>query len=214
LQILSGDLSARTVAKLQPAKLAAMEAHYHTSNGAPLIVGGLPDDETRTTRFGLEIPRGLSLLTAHDPNARVAGLEEFPREDWPNVRLVHWSFDLMVAVAALPRAHAHDRLALVEAAPAAGWKMVCAFVSRGRSARFIAIEAGWMVMELGRQPWIIYGVMRTSEAVTSMPGIAVPFYIFTEVYIFLALMVVYLLRAQFLKAPASVDEAAARSTHV
>ncbi len=71
-----------------------------------------------------------------------------------------------------------------------------------------------MVMELGRQPWIIYGVMRTSEAVTSMPGIAVPFYIFTGVYIFLAIVVVYLLRAQFQKAPASVDEAAARSTHV
>ncbi|MDQ3413761.1 MAG: cytochrome ubiquinol oxidase subunit I [Verrucomicrobiota bacterium] len=215
LQILSGDLSARTVAKLQPAKLAAMEAHYHSSSGAPLIVGGLPDDETRTTRFGLEIPRGLSLLAAHDPKERVAGLEEFPREDWPNVRLVHWAFDLMVACGC----------ALLALALVTGWlwwrqrrlpdgKWFLRSLVAAGPLGFIAIEAGWMVTELGRQPWIIYGVMRTSEAVTPMPGIAVPFYIFTGVYIFLAIVVVYLLRAQFQKAPASVDEAAARSTHV
>src|SRR5436190_11278914 len=96
LQILSGDLSARAVARLQPAKLAAMEAHYRTQAGAPLVIGGIPHDQTMTTDYALEIPRGLSLLTAHDPNATVVGLEEFPRNQWPNVRVVHWSFDLMV----------------------------------------------------------------------------------------------------------------------
>src|SRR5258708_32225666 len=95
-QILSGDLSARAVARLQPAKLAAMEAHYRTKAGAPLVIGGIPQDQTMTTDYALEIPRGLSLLTAHDPNARVAGLEEFPRDQWPNVRMVHWSVDIMV----------------------------------------------------------------------------------------------------------------------
>src|SRR5450432_1434805 len=97
LQILSGDFSARTVARIQPAKLAAMEAHYHTGRGAPLLIGGLPDDATETIRYALPIPRGLSLLAAHDSSAQVTGLEEFPRKDWPNVRLVHWSFDLMVS---------------------------------------------------------------------------------------------------------------------
>ncbi len=215
LQILSGDLSARAVAKLQPAKLAAMEAHYYTSKGAPLLIGGLPNDKTKTTRFAVQIPRGLSLLTAHDPEARVAGLEEFPRRDWPNVRLVHWSFDLMVACG----------FALLAIALVAGWLwwrqrrlpdanwFLRSLVAAGPLG-FIAIEAGWMVTELGRQPWIIYGVMRTSEAVTPMPGIAVPFYVFTAVYIFLALVVIYLLRQQFIRAPASVDEAAAQSTHV
>src|SRR5260221_13799955 len=74
-----------------------MEAHYRTGAGAPLLVGGIPNAQTLATAYALAIPRGLSLLTAHDPNARVVGLEEFPRDQWPNVRLVHWSFDIMVA---------------------------------------------------------------------------------------------------------------------
>src|SRR5207249_8261477 len=96
LQILSGDLSARAVARLQPAKLAAMEAHYRTQAGAPLVIGGIPQDQTMTTDYALEIPRGLSFLTTHNPNAKVVGLEEFPRDQWPNVRVVHWFFDIMV----------------------------------------------------------------------------------------------------------------------
>ena len=215
LQILSGDFSARTVAKIQPAKLAAMEAHYHTETGAPVLIGGLPNDDSLTTNYALRIPRGLSLLTAHDPQARVAGLEDFARENWPNVRLVHWSFDLMVACG----------FALLAAALAAGWLwrkhrrlpdttwFLWSLVSVGPLG-FVAIEAGWMVTELGRQPWIIYGVMRTDQAVTPMSGIAVPFFVFTAVYIFLAVSVVYLLRRQFLRAPESVDEAAAIATHV
>jgi cytochrome d ubiquinol oxidase subunit I len=215
LQILSGDFSARTVAKIQPAKLAAMEAHYRTETGAPLRVGGLPNDDTLTTSYALRIPRGLSLLSTHDPQARVAGLEEFPRANWPNVRLVHWSFDLMVACG----------FALLAISLAAGWlwwrrrrlpdmKWFLRSLVVAGPLGFVAIEAGWMVTELGRQPWIIYGVMRTEQAVTPMPGIAVPFFIFTAVYIFLAVAVVYLLRRQFLRAPESVDETAAVSTHV
>jgi cytochrome d ubiquinol oxidase subunit I len=215
LQILSGDFSARTVAKIQPAKLAAMEAHYRTEKAAPLLVGGLPNDETLTTSYALRIPGGLSLLSTHDPQARVAGLEEFPRENWPNVRLVHWSFDLMVSCG----------FALFAISLTAGWlwwrrrrlpdaKWFLRSLVAAGPLGFVAIEAGWMVTELGRQPWIIYGVMRTEQAVTPMPGIAVPFFIFTAVYIFLAVAVVYLLRRQFLRAPESVDEAAAVATHV
>src|SRR5437899_3985278 len=96
LQVLSGDLSARAVARLQPAKLAAMEAHYRTQAGAPLVIGGIPHDQRMTTDFALEIPYGLSFLATHDPNAKVVGLEEFPRDVWPDVRVVHWAFDIMV----------------------------------------------------------------------------------------------------------------------
>src|SRR2546425_2417791 len=198
LQILSGDISARAVARLQPAKLAAMEAHYRTKAGAPLVIGGIPQDQTMTTDYALEIPRGLSLLTAHDPNARVVGLEEFPRDQWPNVRVVHWAFDIMVGSGMLMLA-----LTLLAGVlwmkrrllPDKRW-LLRGLVASGPLG-FLAIETGWAVTEAGRQPWIIYGVMRTHEAVTPMPGLAVPFVIFTAVYFFLAIVVVYLLRRQF-----------------
>ena len=200
LQILSGDISARAVARLQPAKLAAMEAHYRTKAGAPLVIGGIPQDQTMTTDYALEIPRGLSLLTAHDPNARVVGLEEFPRDEWPNVRVVHWSFDIMVGSGMLMLALTlcADVLWLkYRTLPDNRW-LLRGLVAAGPLG-FLAIETGWMVTELGRQPWIIYGVMRTREAVTPMPGLVMPFVIFTAVYIFLAMVVVFLLRRQVLE---------------
>jgi len=200
LQILSGDISARAVARLQPAKLAAMEAHYRTKAGAPLVIGGIPQDQTMTTDYALEIPRGLSLLTAHDPNARVVGLEEFPRDQWPDVRVVHWSFDIMVGSGMLMLALTlcADVLWLkYRTLPDNRW-LLRGLVAAGPLG-FLAIETGWMVTELGRQPWIIYGVMRTREAVTPMPGLVMPFVIFTAVYIFLAMVVVFLLRRQVLE---------------
>ena len=207
LQIISGDFSARSVAKLQPAKLAAMEALYKTQRGAPLRLGGIPDDESKTIRYALTIPRGLSLLSTHNPNAKVLGLEEFPRKDWPDTRVVHWAFDLMIvagttllvlSIAAASLAWKHRRL------PDRKW-FLRALVAAGPLG-FVAIEAGWTVTEVGRQPWIIYGVMRTEEAVTPMGGIAIPFLAFTLLYVFLSVIVFYLLRRQFIKTEAPVRE--------
>jgi len=200
LQILSGDLSARAVARLQPAKLAAMEAHYRTRTGAPLVIGGIPRDQTMTTAYAIEIPRGLSFLATHNPNASVAGLEEFHRDQWPNVRLVHWSFDLMVGSGMVMLALTLCAAVLwlkYRVLPDKRW-LLHGLVGAGPLG-FLAIETGWMVTELGRQPWIIYGVMRTREAVTPMPGLVAPFLIFTAVYFFLATVVVFLLRQQFLE---------------
>ena len=202
LQILSGDLSARAVARLQPAKLAAMEAHYRTEAGAPLLVGGIPNDQTMATDYALAIPRGLSLLTAHDPNARVVGLEEIPRDQWPNVSIVHWSFDIMVASGMvmllltvcvswlwLKHRRLPDNTLLLRGLVAAG------------PLGFLAIETGWVVTELGRQPWIIYNLMRTAEAVTPMPHLVVPFLLFTLLYCFLAFVVIFLLKQQVIESP-------------
>ena len=200
LQILSGDFSARAVGRLQPAKLAAMEAHYTTQNGAPLLIGGIPNDKTRTTEYALRIPDGLSLLLTHTADSRVTGLDQFPQSDWPNVRIVHWAFDIMVGAGT----------ALLVMSAAAGWLwwkhrrlpdgtwFLRAVVGCGPLG-FIAIEAGWAVTEVGRQPWIIYGVMRTAAAVTPMRWIAAPFVTFTVLYVFLAVAVVFLLRRQFLQ---------------
>ncbi|HWX20543.1 MAG TPA: cytochrome ubiquinol oxidase subunit I [Candidatus Binatia bacterium] len=214
LQILSGDLSARAVARLQPAKLAAMEAHYQTEAKAPLLIGGIPNDQTMTTAYALGIPRGLSLLIAHDPNAKVVGLEEFPRDQWPNVQIVHWSFDVMVGSGVvmlvltvcvdwlwLKRRRLPDNTWLLRGLLAAG------------PLGFLAIETGWVVTEMGRQPWIIYGVMRTHEAVTPMPGLVVPFVTFTVVYIFLAGVVVALLRRLFLETASGAPDQPAGAAH-
>ncbi|MEO5721264.1 MAG: cytochrome ubiquinol oxidase subunit I [Chthoniobacterales bacterium] len=203
-QVWSGDYSARAVASLQPAKLAAMEGLYHSMKGAPLMIGGVPNDKTRTNAYAIQIPRALSLLVARDPGAWVAGLEEFPRADWPNVKLVHWSFDFMVACGFYLLACSIAAAWLwwrKRGLPDARW-FLRSIVLAGPLG-FLAIEAGWMVTELGRQPWIIYGVMRTKEAVTPMPGIAVPFISFTVLYLFLSVIVVVLLRRQFLEAPDS-----------
>ncbi len=200
LQIASGDLSARAVGRLQPAKLAAMEAHYRTRAGAPLLIGGLPDDATRTTRYALTIPRGLSLLLASDPSASVAGLEETPRSDWPNVRVVHWSFDLMVLSGfALLAVAGWSGWVWLRRGPLADHPWLLRTVVAAGPLGFVAIEAGWVVTEAGRQPWIIYNVMRTADAVTPVPGIAVPFAVFTVLYVFLACVVFVLLRRQFLE---------------
>ncbi len=207
LQILSGDLSARAVARLQPAKLAAMEAHYRTEAGAPLLIGGIPNDKTMATDYALAIPRGLSFLIAHDQNARVVGLEEFPRDQWPNVRIVHWSFDIMVA----------SGMVMLLLTFCVSWLWlkhrslpVNTWLLRGLAAAgpvgFLAIGTGWVVTEMGRQPWIIYGVMRTREAVTPMRGLVVPFVTFTAVYIFLAVVVVFLLRRQFVETANAVPD--------
>ncbi|MES2691932.1 MAG: cytochrome ubiquinol oxidase subunit I [Verrucomicrobiota bacterium] len=200
LQVLSGDLAARRVAKLQPAKLAAMEAHYHTRKNAPLVIGGIPDSDTQTTRYGLEIPGALSILVGHSTDAEVIGLDRFPRDEWPNVRLVHWSFDLMVAcgIAMLALAgwfgFAYWRCRTLPD----GTKLLRAFVL-ATPLGFIAIEAGWMVTELGRQPWIVYGIMRTKDAVTNMPHLAVPFYTICAVYLLLTVVVIALMKRQFLE---------------
>jgi len=199
LQAASGDALARMVAIRQPAKLAAMEGHYRTEAGAPLVIGGIPDDAARTTRYAIRIPRGLSLLAHHDPRAVVRGLDSIPRDEWPNTRIVHWAFDVMAGAGGV----------MLAVAGWAGWLwwrrrrvpddpwLLRAVVVTGPLG-LVAIEAGWIVTEVGRQPWIIQGVMRTSEAVTPMPGLVVPFVTFTLVYVFLSVILLYLLRRQFL----------------
>lgn len=203
LQPLSGDLAARHLAVHQPVKLAAAEAVFGTRAAAPLTLGGWPDMAARETRFAVEIPYGLSLLAFHDPHAVVKGLDLVPPDDWPNVPAVHLSFQLMVALGTY--------LAVVGLW--AGWlawrrvdlahhRWLMRAVALATPLGFLAVEAGWMVTELGRQPWVIYGVLRTRDAVTPMPGLVVPFVVFTLLYCFLGVIVVWLLYRQIIRSPA------------
>lgn len=208
LQPLSGDLSARAVAKYQPVKLAALEAHFKTEAGAPLRIGGIPDEERGETRYAIEIPKGLSLLAFHDPNATVRGLADFPRDQWPNTLIVHTAFQLMVGMGMLMACVALWGAVVwwrMRRLPEGRWFLRTVIITAPMG--MIAIEAGWTVTEVGRQPWIIYGVMRTAEAVTPMPGLVVPFVGFTLLYIFLAAMVVWLLIRQVAASPRLTKQA-------
>jgi cytochrome d ubiquinol oxidase subunit I len=194
LQPVSGDVLAKRVAQDQPAKLAAFEGLFRTQHGAPFVIGGIPDMDGQSMRWGLEIPTGLSVLLYLDPHAEVTGLDAFPREDWPPVGVAHTAFQLMVAAGlammgvALWAAWQWRRCRSLAGSP---WllRAILAVSPLG----MVAVEAGWVVTEVGRQPWIIYGVMRTSEAVTPMPGLTVPLVTFTTLYLLLAVVVVWLL---------------------
>ena len=177
-----------------------MEAHYQTGTGVPLVVGGIPDDATGKVNFALQIPYGLSMLVGYNPATKVVGLDDFPRDQWPNISLVHLSFDIMVGTGS----------ALFAVAAWVAWvwwrtrrlpdnKWLLRALVGCAPLGFIAVETGWFVTELGRQPWIIYGVMRTRDAVTPMPGLFVPFTTFTVVYLLLGVIVIFLLRRQFLE---------------
>jgi cytochrome d ubiquinol oxidase subunit I len=213
LQVASGDFIARMVAQRQPAKLAAMEALYRTQAGAPLTIGGLPDDEQLRVRWGVELPRLLSLLAQHDPDAVVTGLDAFPRDRWPNVRAVHLAFDVMVLCGVLLLALAVWVVWLIarrRRLSDSTWLLRS--LALATPIGFVAIEAGWVVTEMGRQPWIVYEVMRTAEAVTPMPGLVVPFSLFTAVYLLLSVVLVALLRREFLSTvPATTRQEAHRA---
>ena len=198
LQVLSGDFAAHRVAELQPAKLAAMEAHFATRRGVPLAIGGIVDEERMTTRYALEIPNGLSLLLGSSVSTEVPGLDRVPRDQWPRVRAVHWSFDIMVGCGMCMLAIAlWAGLGCWRKRPLAENKWLLRAFLIAAPMGIIAIEAGWLVTEFGRQPWVIYGIMRTSEAVTPMHGLVVPFTMFTAVYLFLSIILVFLLKRQF-----------------
>jgi cytochrome d ubiquinol oxidase subunit I len=209
LQPLSGDLLAKAVASNQPVKLAAFEGHFETQRGAPLRFGGIPDEEERKTPYSIEIPYGLSLLAFQDPNAAVAGLNEFDRSLWPPVAVVHVAFQVMVfsGVTMMALAVWGSFLRWSRSSVSSSSAFLKALVV-ATPLGVIAIESGWVVTEVGRQPWIIQGVLKTADAVTPMPGLVLPLILFTLIYVFLALIVSLLLLRQFRTSPRFVGEAA------
>ncbi len=205
LQPVSGDLLAKRVAVTQPVKLAAFEGQFQTEEGAPLRIGGIPDESAGVTRYAIEVPYALSILAYGDPNATVKGLNEFRADERPPVAVVHIAFQIMVAcgvammLIALWGAWRYLKARRNERWLESKWflRLLVAAAPLG----FIAIETGWVVTEVGRQPWIIYGVMRTSEAVTPMPRLVVPFITFTLLYVLLAIVTVWLLLRQVAASP-------------
>jgi len=197
LQPLSGDLSAKDIAKRQPAKLAAMEAHYETEKGASLYIGGVVNTKTQEVNYKIAIPKALSFLAFGDFNAEVKGLNEFPKDEHPNVPIVHYAFQIMVGIGSL-------LMLLGVMFFFTNWKKKQWFSNSKfwwifalmAPMGFIALEAGWIVTEVGRQPWIIHNIMKTKDAVTPVPGIVFSFYTYVVVYTLLTIAVTWLMTRQ------------------
>jgi cytochrome bd ubiquinol oxidase subunit I len=172
LQVYIGDESGLIVFRHQPAKLAAMEAHWETNTqgGAPFTVVAWPDMEQERNLFEFKIPNGLSLLVTRSLSGRVQGLKEIPTENRPNALIVFWTFRLMVAIGFL-------FLAVMLWAPYL-WRRGRLFETRAflwvlvliQPLGFVAAELGWITTEVGRQPWLVYNLMRVSQGISPIPA--------------------------------------------
>jgi cytochrome d ubiquinol oxidase subunit I len=203
LQLLIGDLHGLNTAKHQPVKVAAMEAHWDGSKPADFHIFAWPDEKAEANRFEISIPKGASLVITHDPNGLFPGLKSVPARDRPPVPLVFFSFRLMILIG----------FAMIGAAWVGLWLWY-----RGRLfttqwflkpaanvwwAGFIAVTAGWIVTESGRQPWIAQGILRTADAISPVPGgsIAVTLALFVLVYGIVFSMGIYYINRLIARGP-------------
>jgi cytochrome d ubiquinol oxidase subunit I len=186
IQIFAGDMHGLNTLEHQPAKVLAMEGDYDPSpNGAPLILFGLPNSTTGRVDYKIEIPKAGSLILKHDPNAPLKGLKDFPRELWPPVAIVFWSFRIMVGLGlailglGLWSLVARSRRKLYE------WKWLQRAAVVMGPAGFVAVIAGWVTTEVGRQPWTIYGLLSTADSASPLaaPAVATSLVAFAIVYV-------------------------------
>jgi cytochrome bd ubiquinol oxidase subunit I len=204
LQPLSGDLSAKDVAKRQPAKLAAMEAHFHTEENADLVIGGIPEPSKQEVKYAIRIPGMLSFLVHGNFHDEVAGLDQIPADEQPPILITHFAFQIMVGCGMILLILSLLYFLSLKKKSLMQKKWFLLLFALATPLGFVAVEAGWTVTEVGRQPWIIHGIMKTRDAVTPMPGIAYSFYIYAAIYIVLSFLVLFLLRRQ-IKAIGGID---------
>lgn len=203
---LSGDIAAKSVTKRQPIKLAAMEAHFETEKGAAFVLGGIPDEKKGEVKYSVKVPKVLSFLATGDFNGEVKGLNDFPRDLWPPVAVVHYSFQIMICFGVVMMLMGGIYLFSLYKKKewmTKPWFLKMFFIATPFG--YIALEAGWTVTEVGRQPWIIYGVMKTVDAVTPMYGIQYSFYFFTFIFVTLAMILAFLLSRQIKMVPKLYD---------
>jgi cytochrome d ubiquinol oxidase subunit I len=186
LQIIVGDLHGLNTFEHQPAKIAAMEGHFETQSGAPFLFFGLPDMAAEETRYQLAVPKLGSLLLTHDPNGIVRGLKDWPPQDRPSAPIVFFSFRIMVGIGFLMAG-----LGLLSL-----WHRWRGTLYRSRvlhgiavamsPAGFIAVLAGWVTAEVGRQPYTIYGALRTSDSISPVDAVAVSASLIAFLFIYTA----------------------------
>lgn len=209
LQIFIGDLHGLNTLKHQPAKVAAMEGIWETEKGADLRLFGWPDEEEEVTKYSIAIPNGASWILTHDPEGEIKGLKEWAKEDRPPVAIVFWSFRIMVGIGILMMltgftgAFLYWRKKLFKARWFHLWSAMM------MPSGFVAVLAGWFVTEVGRQPWTVYGVLRTDHSVSPVlpEYIAISLLIFIVSYIFIFGMGSYYILKLIGKGPQKLADA-------
>jgi cytochrome d ubiquinol oxidase subunit I len=187
LQIVVGDMSGQEVRHNQPAKLAAIEGHWSTEKNVPLVLFAVPNEQTESNDYAVNVPHLGSVILTHSWSGAVEGLKSFPPEDRPPVAIPFYSFRIMVGLAVL--------MVLIAWYGLWKWRRGTAFASRGylrawiwmMPSGFIALLAGWWVAEVGRQPWVVYGLLRTADAVSLVPAGSVLTSLIVYVVVYVAL---------------------------
>jgi cytochrome d ubiquinol oxidase subunit I len=184
LQAVIGDLHGLNVGEHQPAKLAAIEAHWETQRGAPLILFAWPDMAEERNHAEVAIPRLGSLILTHRWDGEITGLKAFAPEDRPPVPIVFWSFRLMVGLGVLTIVIAVASVWLYVRGRLFDSRWFLRLLVVSAPAGFVAVLAGWVTAEVGRQPWVVYGLLRTADAASPVPGgsIAASLAMFVLVY--------------------------------
>jgi cytochrome d ubiquinol oxidase subunit I len=207
LQLIAGDMHGLNTLEHQPAKVAAMEGHYETKSGAPLILFGVPDDEKEQVSYELSIPKLGSLILKHDPDGEVKGLKEWPKDERPPAEIIFYSFRLMVGIGMLMILVGIVSLWLrfKNKLFHALWfhRALIFFGPLG----FIAVIAGWVTTEVGRQPYTVYGLLTTAQSVSPIDTLAVSLSLLTFIVTYFVIFgagVIYLFR-QFSVDPDSIE---------
>ena len=214
IQIVVGDMHGLNTLEHQPAKIAAIEGHFETQKGAPLILFGIPDMEAEETKYALEIPKLGSLLLTHHLDGEVIGLKEFAKEDRPNSFIVFWAFRIMVGLGTLMAFTGLLSLWLRWRNKLYSARLFHRLVVAMAPSGFIAVIAGWTVTEVGRQPYTVYGLLRTSQSVSPIetPAVATSLLIFIIVYfVVFGFGIYYILR--MMMAPPSPGQSPLASEH-
>lgn len=208
LQILIGDLHGLEVHEYQPVKLAAMEGHWETSRGVPLLLFAIPDEANETNRYAIGIPKLGSLIITHDADGEIRGLKDVPPEERPPVAPVFFAFRVMVAIGVLMLITAFWSLWRWRGQRLAESPALLRLWAWMSPAGFIAVLAGWYTTEIGRQPYVIYGLMRTGEAATAIGANSVKTSLlaFGTVYLFVFVAGSYYLLKLLRKGPQPVAD--------
>jgi cytochrome bd ubiquinol oxidase subunit I len=198
LQIIAGDFHGVNTLEHQPAKIAAMEGHYDTEPGSPLILFGIPDDEAETTRYQIAIPKLGALILTHTLDGEVKGLKSFPKDKRPPAEIIFWSFRIMVGIGfAMLGVGLWSLLRRFQSTKLYEDRWLHRASLAMTPAGFIAVLAGWITTEVGRQPYTVYGVLTTAESISPIAAPAVGASLVAFIIIYFAVFgagVFYLLR--------------------